>query len=589
MSLLAQRRERSVAQLDKFLTARYGGERLNNDDLVEAGLFGNLAHAWKVRPGANAAIPQLLLGVDGRYPLTLPRVLLPKPAQWHLRIPHVGREGIVCVLPEQATGDARQIGEVADHMIRRAVTAIEDGISGKNRADFLAEAESYWAGAASNRATPVWSLIKPAPPSREISCVECQGFLVAGNSPEECRRWMRNYARCVPRSITSGVFVWTKRGIFPDDYFKSNGELLAFLAADDPGLLAKLSKLADGKRSRIPVVIAMPTLNGPALLSVSLNDFARKPSAKLNGFRPGALPPALFAERFERDASTRHIVRRIYPEWIHSRGGAKGMSALAQKKITLIGCGALGSEVANMLAKAGLQQLVLVDGDLLDWDNIGRHLLGARDVGKNKATALRDHLLGQLPHLEIAAEACAWEQLLESKPAAFADSDLVISLTGDWASESGLNTLAKSRSRPPVLFGWTEPHGYAGHALLVAARGGCLACGRNEFGEVWDKVTDWKHSQLEPVPACGGFYEPYGAAETAPIKSMLCSLAIETLLKKICHSELRTWIGNVSLVEALGGEIAPLWRGQVEDRTIIGRIIRQEWPIHPQCEQCREA
>jgi tRNA A37 threonylcarbamoyladenosine dehydratase len=63
-------------------------------------------------------------------------------------------------------------------------------------------------------------------------------------------------------------------------------------------------------------------------------------------------------------------VRRIYPEWIHSRGGAKGMSALAQKKITLIGCGALGSEVANMLAKAGLQQLVLVDGDLLDWDNI---------------------------------------------------------------------------------------------------------------------------------------------------------------------------------------------------------------------------
>ena len=286
MSLLAQRRERSVAQLDKFLTARYGGERLNNDDLVEAGLFGNLAHAWKVRPGATTPIPQLLLGVDGRYPLTLPRVLLPKPAQWHLRIPHVSREGIVCVLPEQATGDARQIGEVADHMIRRAVTAIEDGISGKNRADFLAEAESYWAGAASNGATPVWSLIKPAPPSREISCVECQGFLVAGNSPEECRRWMRNYALFVPRSITSGVFVWTKRGIFPDDYFKSNGELLAFLAADDPGLLAKLSKLADGKRSRIPVVIAMPTLNGPALLSVSLNDFARKPSAKLNGFGP---------------------------------------------------------------------------------------------------------------------------------------------------------------------------------------------------------------------------------------------------------------------------------------------------------------
>jgi sulfur-carrier protein adenylyltransferase/sulfurtransferase len=587
--MIAQRRERSVAQLDRFLTARYGGDRLNNDDLVEAKLFGSLDHVWKVRPGTNAPIPQLLVGVDGRYPLSLPRVFLPDPAQWHLHIPHVSREGMVCVLPEQATGDARQICEVADHLIRSAVATIEDGISGKNRSDFLAEAESYWAGAASAGATPVWSLVKPAPPSREISCVDCQCFLVAGNSPEECQRWLRNYARCVAGSITSGMFVWTKRGIFPDDYFENNGQLLAFLAAEDAGMLAKLAKLADGRRSRIPVVIGMQTPNGPALLAISLNDSARKPSAKLHGFRPGALPPALFAKRFGHDASTRHIVRRIYPEWIHSRGGAKGKSALAQKKITLIGCGALGCEVANMLAKAGLQQLMLVDGDRLDWDNIGRHLLGARDVGKNKATALRNHLLGQLPHLEIAAEACAWEQLLESKPGLFVNTDLVISLTGEWASESPLNTLAKSRSRPPVLFGWIEPHGYAAHALLVAARGGCLACGRNEFGEVRHKVTDWKDSQLEPVPACGGFYEPYGAAETAPIKSMVCSLAIETLLKDIRHSELRTWIGNVSLVEALGGEIAPAWSSKVEDRTVIGRIIRQEWPIHPQCEQCREA
>jgi hypothetical protein len=265
------------------------------------------------------------------------------------------------------------------------------------------------------------------------------------------------------------------------------------------------------------------------------------------------------------------------------------MTELAQKKVTLIGCGALGSEVAQMLAKAGLQRLALVDGDRLDWDNIGRHLLGARDVGKNKAKALRDHLLGQLPHLEISAQPCSWEQLIEDQPNVFADSDLIISLTGEWASDAALNSLAKTRSRPPVIFGWTEPHGLAGHALLVKARGGCLACGRDEFGQVRHKVTEWSENPLERAPACGGFYEPYGAAETAPIKSMVCSFAIHALLKDLRYSELRTWIGNVSLVEALGGAIADPWRGHVQDENVIGKIVRQKWPSHPKCEQCREA
>ena len=339
MSILAHRRERSVALLEEFLTNRYSAGRLSNDDLVEADLFGVVGDAWFIHPDAGTSLPQLYVGVDERYPATLPRVLLPDAELWHLHIPHVSKDGGLCVLPERATGDSRRVGDVAEEVIRRAVSTITDGVSGENRQDFVAEIESYWAGAASPGAAPVWSLLKPEPPSREIACISCKGFLLVGRTPEECQRWMRNFTKRDAAPVIPGLFVWTERGLYPDEYFESNGELLAFLAGEDPGLAEKLAKLADGQRRSIPVVIAMQTSNGPALLGISLNDFARKPGEKLRGFRAGRLPANLFTRRFEHDPSTRHIVRRVYPEWIHSRGGAKGMTALAEKRFTLIGCG----------------------------------------------------------------------------------------------------------------------------------------------------------------------------------------------------------------------------------------------------------
>jgi Prokaryotic E2 family B len=147
MSILIQRRERSLAILDQFLADHYGGQKLNNDELIGAELFGTVGDAWSIQPGVSPVVPQLYVGVDARYPATLPRVLLPNPTQWHLNIPHVGKDGGICVVPEQATGDAGRLTNVAEEIIRQAISTIEDGISGRNRADFVSEIESYWAGA----------------------------------------------------------------------------------------------------------------------------------------------------------------------------------------------------------------------------------------------------------------------------------------------------------------------------------------------------------------------------------------------------------------------------------------------------------
>ncbi len=65
---------------------------------------------------------------------------------------------------------------------------------------------------------------------------------------------------------------------------------------------------------------------------------------------------------------------------------------LKAAKIAVIGCGSVGSKVAVHLARTGVRQFVLVDGDLLASGNLVRNELDWRAVGMHKSQALRSRL-----------------------------------------------------------------------------------------------------------------------------------------------------------------------------------------------------
>ena len=70
--------------------------------------------------------------------------------------------------------------------------------------------------------------------------------------------------------------------------------------------------------------------------------------------------------------------------------GEAGQSKLSAAKVLLIGCGALGSNVAEQLVRAGVGHLIIVDRDVVEWTNLQRQVLfdenDARD-GVPKAIA----------------------------------------------------------------------------------------------------------------------------------------------------------------------------------------------------------
>src|SRR5215211_6622203 len=70
--------------------------------------------------------------------------------------------------------------------------------------------------------------------------------------------------------------------------------------------------------------------------------------------------------------------------------GQEGQERLLRSRVALIGCGALGTVLANVLARAGVGFLRIVDRDYVEWSNLQRQVLfdeqDARE-GASKAAA----------------------------------------------------------------------------------------------------------------------------------------------------------------------------------------------------------
>jgi molybdopterin/thiamine biosynthesis adenylyltransferase len=73
------------------------------------------------------------------------------------------------------------------------------------------------------------------------------------------------------------------------------------------------------------------------------------------------------------------------------RGGEQ-VARLADQPLTICGAGALGSHLADNLARQGFRRLRVVDRDRIEEHNVGTQLYGESDVGAWKVEVLRQRL-----------------------------------------------------------------------------------------------------------------------------------------------------------------------------------------------------
>src|SRR5262249_23751496 len=112
----------------------------------------------------------------------------------------------------------------------------------------------------------------------------------------------------------------------------------------------------------------------------------RPPAEVAQTARPGAQDfPRRHGPDGRRDGMTDDASLERYSRQMRFYGvGAEGQRKLANARVTLCGCGALGTVLANALVRAGVGHLRLIDRDFIETSNLQRQVLfDEHDVAEN--------------------------------------------------------------------------------------------------------------------------------------------------------------------------------------------------------------
>ncbi|MFO0580038.1 MAG: ThiF family adenylyltransferase [Polyangia bacterium] len=206
-----------------------------------------------------------------------------------------------------------------------------------------------------------------------------------------------------------------------------------------------------------------------------------------------------------------------------SRSGTDD-SAIRRSCVVLVGMGALGSEVAHLLAKEQVGRFLLVDGDLLLPGNVARHRLDLSAVGGNKAEQMRAYILR---HHRSATVETAPAMLDEALPElSIPDDALLIGMTADLPSERALSAIAQQGSRP-CLHAWMECDGRVLRLLRsVPGRDPSL----HELTDL--PQIPWVRSAPPPA-ACADNILPGAESNLHAAANFVARIAVDVLCKRL--------------------------------------------------------
>lgn len=198
--------------------------------------------------------------------------------------------------------------------------------------------------------------------------------------------------------------------------------------------------------------------------------------------------------------------------------GEEGQKKLKEGRVCIIGVGALGSSVANNLARAGVGYLRLIDRDIVELSNLQRQVLFTeRDAREQvpKAEAAKAHL-AEMNH-EVQIEAVIADVNPYNVEKFISDADLVIDGTDNLETRYLLNE-ACDKLKIRWIYGGVV--GSGGTMMnILPGEGPCLEC------------------LLGPLPEEGTYETCDTAGVISPITGIVAAYQTAEAMKMLTGSE----------------------------------------------------
>ncbi|MGH2318001.1 thiazole biosynthesis adenylyltransferase ThiF [Planococcus sp. SE5232] len=218
--------------------------------------------------------------------------------------------------------------------------------------------------------------------------------------------------------------------------------------------------------------------------------------------------------------------------------GREGQRKLRNKHVLVVGAGALGTGSAEMLVRAGIGKLTIVDRDYVEWSNLQRQQLYTEADAKQripKAVAAKEHL--SRINSEVEVRSFVMDVSVEEMEQLVEGIDLIIDASDNFDIRMIMNDISQKHRTPWIYSACVGSYGI--NYAILPGKTPCLSC------------------LLEDVPMGGITCDTVGIIN--PAVQMVLSLQITEALKILVEDSLQLSNKLVSF---------DLWKNQYSSITV---------------------
>ncbi|WP_240374316.1 ThiF family adenylyltransferase [Bacillus piscicola] len=155
--------------------------------------------------------------------------------------------------------------------------------------------------------------------------------------------------------------------------------------------------------------------------------------------------------------------------------GSQGQQRLQQKHVLILGAGALGSANAEMLVRAGVGTLSIIDRDVVEWSNLHRQQLYTEQDAENhtpKALAAKERL--QRLNNDTVVKAYVLDAKADNLEKLIRDVDVIIDGSDNFEIRFIINDLCQKYSLPWIFGAFAGSFGMT--YTFLPEKSPCLHC-----------------------------------------------------------------------------------------------------------------
>lgn len=509
---------------------------------------------------------QLRCELTEYFPYEFPKIYVSSQSQYNMKnIPHINRDNSICLFDDETNiPDFRIANDLIVTSIIKAFTIISDGLSDANFLDFSDEYLAYWKTSQRLEKFIYYAAFcHNNTPKVLCSLLTNNEFYFCKS--HDCRKYLSNlniinenciHKNCVYIPVKCNPYSSIKTYSDVVNYIKTNSEHYNFYKRF----------IETSKYENNIIILGNEINNGYAICG-----FYQKSFDKIKGFRKGKSPIEL---AIKGDYGIKEIekfsLQSISQDRLYNRGGIENY--FFDKSVAIVGCGSIGSNLAESFATVGVSKYNLYDNQILTEENIGRHYCGFNRVYENKTEALKQELINHNPNIVVETFSENIHSYLNENIDVFNNCDYIFITIGRAPVEYRfVQHFINKHINVPIIMLWVEPYALCGHALI-------LNNPQDIYGELFNDNLEFKDcvilnaSELyKRESGCQSTYIPYSGLD---MKIFVNSFVQRLVSKRfnINKNYHYIWFGNVSKCKEFNAVIDERWKEFDNGSEYIERI-----------------